>query len=882
MKYLNALLVLVLCVAMAACDDEMKFMAEGDPMQISVNATTKYSGAQSRAVLGNEVEITGYTFLYYVKKDGNLTLSNKTYSTESGFSVVIECPGTESNLAILIANAPKDAFDNLALGSNISELNNYAQDWTHTYNNPPLAKDFTWSGFQYVAKDTRTLGFTLNPNVAKVTLTIDDQTGTSELKNIRLKRIRDKVRYAQKALYETGYCNESELEVSERGYFSYDMEDMNVSKNEDGSYSWYVPHNEPYIAAGDKNDYSRETGLVPSGSTFIEIDDQLTTSTNLATSYRLYPGISEKDDYGNYKKYSDLSNFKVIADYQYNFIVTITENGLGIEQTTNLEFSSGSAIANTSYKVKLPEKNNCYMIHPRIQFLNTSIMDNGAYKVKSVWEMPVHERINEYWKNETGADAIDDNTEWQAEVIWQDIKGRAFHFTDEYAATKKDVFNGLGKNPVYFMLDSERLKNTMSGSLTDDTDIYGNILIGVKKKGSSEYLWSWHLWVTDYNPDAAPAYTEGLLYYKGISGNTSMGPIDMQGKYYYDAADASYTEKLFDGNVQHYNSLTSFWTSKTPTATDVPSYPSSSTVWDSGLYAKKWIMDRNIGAQSPDNSSIENPDEAYGLYYQYGRKDPFSYKPIYDIDGTPKASKWSTEDAASSEGGLIKKGIQNPQKFFTTVGKTIKWDKTASDNDWFNPEWNHTETRGDKTLFDPCPPGWCIPVHEVFSFAVATTSNKGLDDVASVSTTHSTVEVNINNTSASNNSPIISDPLRGFCDLICTIADDDCKARYPLAGYIDGNSSGVAGSITGFTTTSTAYATAINVIRGCLWTLEHDNDGSAKLIQIQPTSEGLGGTTAVTYPISKRGRYYKVHYARLAIREWVTSRGQNVRCIQEP
>ena len=102
MKYINALLVLVLCVAMAACDDEMKFMAEGDPMQISVNATTKYSGAQSRAILGDEVEITGYTFLYYVKKDGNLTLSNKTYSATVPFNVVLECPGTESNLAILI------------------------------------------------------------------------------------------------------------------------------------------------------------------------------------------------------------------------------------------------------------------------------------------------------------------------------------------------------------------------------------------------------------------------------------------------------------------------------------------------------------------------------------------------------------------------------------------------------------------------------------------------------------------------------------------------------------------------------------------------------------------------------------------------------------
>lgn len=57
MKYINALLVLVLCVAMAACDDEMKFMAEGDPMQISVNATTKYSGAQSRAIPSLEMRL---------------------------------------------------------------------------------------------------------------------------------------------------------------------------------------------------------------------------------------------------------------------------------------------------------------------------------------------------------------------------------------------------------------------------------------------------------------------------------------------------------------------------------------------------------------------------------------------------------------------------------------------------------------------------------------------------------------------------------------------------------------------------------------------------------------------------------------------------------
>lgn len=901
MKYLNALLVLVLCVAMAACDDEMKFMAEGDPMQISVNATTKYSGAQSRAILGDEVEITGYTFLYYVKKDGNLTLSNKTYSTKSGFSVVIECPGTESNLAILIANAPEDAFDNLAIGSNISELNNYAQDWTHTYNNPPSAKDFTWSGYQYVTQDTRTLGFTLNPNVAKVTLTINDQTGTSELKNIRLKRIRDKVRYAQKALYETGYCNESELEVSERGYFSYDMEDMNGSKNKDGSYSWYVPHNEPYIAAGDDTDYSRETGLVPSGSTFIEIDDQLTTSTNLATSYRLYPGISEKDDNGNYKEYNKISNFKVIADYQYNFTVNITEEGMTYSGTAG----SGWYMPfhkNTSLKVKLPGESNCYMIHPKVQNIN-----NG----KRVWELFPTVRVNDYWETVKGdaSRTLTKYSKWKVEVIWQDINARALHFCDEYGNIKdEDCYIGEGLNPVYFTLDDALLKATAAGSKSSTNDIYGNILIGLKllddngnvvtfsennayrrDDGRSDYLWSWHLWITDYYPDGAPAYSDGTAETRYATGKNV---IDYQG---YDFYSGGSYKADFGGNVQHYYHYGStYFSQKSRSIWGTPS-TTNTTSKTNGIYYNKWIMDRHIGAQSPCNGYTEDPIEGFGLYYQYGRKDPFPYHGsdkrvtghyIYDISGTNKLAQWEQKAGKVS----VSIGVMNPMLDFSYGNSSEGTSWTTEDNGrpWYSPE-NETEvtnSNGKKTLFDPCPHGWCIPKYDAFDFMAINNGTITSDPNASGIGTVVSVKI----FTGSSQSKVASGSIKHFsyATLRGYSGGDGLEVNFPIQGYI--SPSGVNGS-----TLQLPKSDDDLDLRGYMWTVDAPSQPSDGKYTSEPSGvqKGLGvgfgvaenhwaKLSALGSYVSAAGGYFGTT-DKGAYKWWFSlSRGHNIRCIQVP
>jgi len=93
------------------------------------------------------------------------------------------------------------------------------------------------------------------------------------------------------------------------------------------------------------------------------------------------------------------------------------------------------------------------------------------------------------------------------------------------------------------------------------------------------------------------------------------------------------------------------------------------------------FMDRNLGATANDLS-----EAAQGLFYQWGRKDPF---PRTDIAG------YSVENGPVS----LHTAIQNPNKFY------------SHDSDWLSsPDdmlWDNNST---KTVYDPCPSGWRVPV----------------------------------------------------------------------------------------------------------------------------------------------------------------------------
>lgn len=902
------LLAITSLLAAVSCEDKTEFAAKGDPIQISINARTKYSDALSRDILDNEINVTNYTFLYYVREEGVLKLKTMKdfLPKDLPASLIIECPGiNESNLAILIANVTTESMieQGLALNSDISALNNITYDVTRFDNDPDDAKKFTWSGYHEVKSDTRVIDFVLNPNVAKLKVTIIDNTSTeSQVVNLRMKQVRNKVRYAQNALYRSGYSDESGVDQNDRGYVYYDMEGMELSKESGSTYSWYIPHNEPIHIPGKT--YSRRSGDVPLGSTYLEIDG-LRNIDFMCSAYRIYPGVSEGET-----DYMDLSNYNVIADYQYNITVTIHDDGMEYSGTSGSGwYIPDPGYKNLSVKVKLPGESNSYIIQPKVQ----NISDG-----KRVWELFPSERVNDYWGTVKGdaSRTLTKYSKWKVEVIWQDINARALCFCNEYGEKKNvDYYIGEGLNPMYFTLDDDLIKETAAEGKNSTDDIYGNILIGLKllddngnvvlfndnnkrnlrSDGKSDYLWSWHLWVTDYSPDSAPTNTSHTTLWE-----SGKNVVDYQG---YKLWNGSAYSRSYPGNVQHYY----HWGNVTWYKADGSASPSDK-IWTSGIYKNKWIMDRNLGAQASHNGLVEDPIEGFGMYYQYGRKDPFPYhgaKPaeqdasyqysLYEIDGSTKVAPWIHTNGKVS----MNVGVMNPMLFFDfgpgdeNSVEYRSWTTDANLRPWFSPttDTNVTNTNGKKTLFDPCPPGWCIPRLDTFDFMNV---DNGIYTKGNGYPTHWTVASVFlyynTKTTVANVAP--SSKVRNYVK--GTIRPYDgataLEINIPIQGYI-ANYSTQGGLPALQLPINTGAATGID-IRGYMWCVDpcstynhyasgygfgasHENVVPAAYCKLNSSYYlKLPSTQSNGWWIEGAQGFYKTGFS--------SSRGQVVRCIQEP
>ena len=133
------------------------------------------------------------------------------------------------------------------------------------------------------------------------------------------------------------------------------------------------------------------------------------------------------------------------------------------------------------------------------------------------------------------------------------------------------------------------------------------------------------------------------------------------------------------------------------------------------------FMDRNLGATSAIGS---DGDKTYGLYYQFGRKDPFTGNiDRYDINGTSIGKTTVTSGKVT-----FAKAMQTPEVFYT-YGNSSPYD-WASPNNYTTKKWNDITDATGKSLFDPSPKGWRLPSKDEYSNFSTTTftwdsSNKG-------------------------------------------------------------------------------------------------------------------------------------------------------------
>ena len=117
---------------------------------------------------------------------------------------------------------------------------------------------------------------------------------------------------------------------------------------------------------------------------------------------------------------------------------------------------------------------------------------------------------------------------------------------------------------------------------------------------------------------------------------------------------------------------------------------------DAGFAAAGTIMDRNLGAliaMPTDGANVK----ALGMYYQWGRKDPLCGT---KIQGTPSSAMRQYVSGAAAD---YDTSIQNPTVFYYI--ESSNWLSTNVTTLW-------DEGEGKKTQYDPCPPGYKVPVFD--------------------------------------------------------------------------------------------------------------------------------------------------------------------------
>ncbi|MBR5018530.1 MAG: hypothetical protein IKX53_02710 [Bacteroidales bacterium] len=125
------------------------------------------------------------------------------------------------------------------------------------------------------------------------------------------------------------------------------------------------------------------------------------------------------------------------------------------------------------------------------------------------------------------------------------------------------------------------------------------------------------------------------------------------------------------------------------------------------------FMDRDLGARAPAVAAATDDIDAYGLLYQWGRKDPFLntwYTSKYgNTDGTKglPAVQGSIEQRLGTFNlaYTVAEVVQYPFRFYYSSHYSINGEGTSQwATDMVDGMWS-----SDKTIFDPCPAGWRVP-----------------------------------------------------------------------------------------------------------------------------------------------------------------------------
>lgn len=413
-----------------------------------------------------------------------------------------------------------------------------------------------------------------------------------------------------KNLYKMYYISKGE--ISQGNIADYSETPCTIGEE---SYTYYIAENLMGTNSGIASDKDKVTDKL---ATYIEIvGERMSEGNKEVATFKMFIGENAKD-------------FNVKRNYAYNYDIDL-----------DLADVNDKRIITEKIPLEgLAAEANCYMLIP-----------NSEHELL----IPV-KRVNTFWGSEEGGFKTDKMlndgnnqgkvTKWIARIITKDSPKELLTFTNKQGTTANDYIGikALGNE--------------------------GNVLIGIfdategEPSQDAKPLWSWHIWITNYNPGGD---INGTI--PAISQNP--GKTEVTGGYVYrfGGIDNNQTQ---DGSTQA-------------------------------------MMDRNLGALS---ASPEDGTKTIGMYYQYGRKDPFmtEWDKISELGTSSLGGKVYSINIKTEQGPVSKENaVQNPNIYFTGDPNNFSqkdWLITGSGN---TELWYKKSDEKVKTLYDPCPAGWRVP-----------------------------------------------------------------------------------------------------------------------------------------------------------------------------
>ena len=135
------------------------------------------------------------------------------------------------------------------------------------------------------------------------------------------------------------------------------------------------------------------------------------------------------------------------------------------------------------------------------------------------------------------------------------------------------------------------------------------------------------------------------------------------------------------------------------------------------------MLDRNLGATLSECTNGDEALQTYGLYYQWGRKDPSMGPERYDFDfynlmTAPYYDYSSDEKTAAAVSQFakptLKDAIEHPMYLILPSAQTLNYSFN-----WLHERldflWGYDDATGmtTKTIYDPCPYGYRVPSSEL-------------------------------------------------------------------------------------------------------------------------------------------------------------------------